>query len=72
MFQDQVFDFEKRFAHRDAQRFNFGGTRDNAAVVIWQDDDGNVTQVGAENALTTGIEIVTIAEGKQNKKNQRI
>ena len=54
---DPVADFEHRLAHPDVQRLSFFASRDRAAIVVRQDDDGHVVQARIEQPLGAHIEI---------------
>lgn len=60
-----VFYFEVGVAHVDAELFCFFTAGDDASVVVGEDDDGCVFQVGAEEAFATGEEVVAIDEGEE-------
>lgn len=51
--------------HFYAQRFCLGASGDDAAVIIREDDDGLILQIGAKDSFATGKEVVAVNEGVQ-------
>ena len=60
---EAVAEFENGFAHADAKRFGLGATRNGAAVVAAEYDDGFVCEVRAEEPLAAHEEVVAIYQG---------
>ena len=50
-------------AHGNADGFGFGGPGNNASVIIGQNNDGSVPELGLEDPLTRDIEIVAVDQG---------
>ena len=59
---DQVAHFENGRSHLDMQRLRFLASRDRAAVIVGQDDDGHVAEPGIEQAFGRHIEIGDIED----------
>lgn len=51
--------------HFYAQRFCLGASGDDAAVIIREDDDGRILQIGTEDSFATGKEVVAVNQGVQ-------
>lgn len=51
--------------HFYAQRLCLGASGDDASVIIGEDDDGRILQIGAKDSFATGKEVVAVNEGVQ-------
>lgn len=56
--------FEPGRTHGDADGFGFGGTGNDASVIIGQDNDGPVPELGLEDPLTRDVKIHTQVNGR--------
>ena len=50
--------------HADPQGFSLGATGNGAAVVVTQDNQRGLAELGLEDLLATGIEVVAVNEGE--------
>jgi hypothetical protein len=48
--------FERGSSHRDAKGFCFAGTGDDAAVVVGEDDNGPLPELGIKDSFARDIE----------------
>lgn len=57
---NDVFDLEKRHAAFESSCLGFLGERDDAPVVVGENNNGFAAQLRAENALTAAIEGIAV------------
>ena len=50
--------------HLYAESLGLVATRNGTAIVAREHDDGTPLEIGAEDALTRGIEVITVGKGK--------
>ena len=66
MLFDQVTDLEEGSAHLDAESFRFIASRNGAAVIVRQNNDGFSLQVGSEDPLAGSEEVVAVGKCKHD------
>ena len=60
----QVADFKPGRAHLDAQRFCFVAAGNGTAIVVGEDNNGLVVQIGTKDPLAAHIEVIAIDQCK--------
>ncbi len=53
--------------HADTQGFSLGTTGDGTAVVVTQDNQRGLAELGLEDLLATGVEVVAVNEGEHGE-----